>query len=161
VKTALDVGCGPYYQVFERSIERVVRLDPRHAVQPDVECEVLKYHEQHDVVYASHLLEHVAFIDVLVKHLWSLVKDRGELRIAVPNLEWAAEQIRHGIYDGAVQRCVYGVSDDMDSKWNGAHYHRRGFTFDELSTLLKCYCGDAVKVEVVYWRNSLWARVWK
>ena len=95
-KLIADIGSGPASPYFSEGIP--VRFDIREEVKPDVVCDVRNIPEpdgKYDIVYSSDTLEHFShrgMMKILMEWL-RILKVGGELRLIVPNVEWAAEQI--------------------------------------------------------------------
>ena len=137
----LDVGSGPESIaaiVFGEDTGTVIRLDMDPDVHPDYVHDIIQplpseLHDRFDVVYASHVLEHIPRMQVVevVRNLAKALKDGGELWFVVPSLEWIAQEIYRGRYDPIVLGFIYGgQSDEYD-------YHKCGFTLIGLRSLLK------------------------
>lgn len=138
----LDVGCGSESVaaiIFkdEEHLE-VTRMDANKDLAPDVLHDItLEFPEnlqaQFDVVYASHVLEHIDRVSVIptLANLASGLKDYGELWVVVPSMEWAAQEIleqRDGVH---IQGMIWG---GQNTPWD---YHRCGFTLAALRQLFE------------------------
>jgi predicted SAM-dependent methyltransferase len=95
----LNVGSGPIENEITEfpDVTEIVRLDINPDVEPDVVCDITKgmpFEEEFDLVYAFHVLEHLYRLDVMpaIKNLRNVLKDGGELWLAVPSWEWVCTQ---------------------------------------------------------------------
>ena len=135
-KLIADIGCGTYtpYELYEEG--KVIRIDIREEVKPDIICDVrqIPVPDCHfDIIYSSNVLEHFSHVGVLqVLMEWlRILRVNGELRLIVPNIEHAAKHI------------VEGKIEDFDMwiLWGQQRYpkdfHACGFTKDTLYQLLK------------------------
>jgi hypothetical protein len=145
VTTVVDVGGGKgsrYAREFineylpKREALKFLRMDIDPDTDPDILQDITvpipeKHYGKYDVVYASHVLEHVSFWSVMpvVTNLLSLLKVGGDLMIIVPNIEWAARQIMSGICDLSVMAVIWGSEE---SEW---FYHKCGFTKNALALM--------------------------
>lgn len=82
-----------------------------------------------DEVHAQHSLEHFPYFEVehRLREWAGLVKPGGTLRVAVPDLGWAAEMILQGSMTVGVLALIYG------SQTNEWECHRGGFTLPTLA----------------------------
>lgn len=109
-----------------------------------------------DVIYASHLLEHISHTHLVpVLEVWfKKLKPGGKLIINVPDMEWAARQILRfesgqilsGVYadfegDRGLQTIVYG------SHAHEGEYHKACFTRMSLWELLDGVGYEKIKIE--------------
>jgi predicted SAM-dependent methyltransferase len=125
-KKILDLGCGGLKQVFKEGIP--IRVDIRDDVEADYRCDLrqLPFKDEFaDIVHAAHTLEHFSrkeLPEVLDEWL-RVLKVGGELRLEVPNLEFAAKEIvKHGGLSSGGMDVLYGQQAyDLD-------YHKCGFT---------------------------------
>lgn len=98
-----------------------------------------------EVIYTSHLLEHLPHVQTksVLKHWYNKLKRGGTLIINVPDLEWACKQV--------LKKSQNGLLDGYYNQWEGEHgllsviygsqshegeYHKAGFIVDELVNLL-------------------------
>jgi predicted SAM-dependent methyltransferase len=95
----LNLGCGQTYH------PSWTNLDIRPA-DPSIRCwdvtQRLPFEDaSFDAVYHSHLLEHLPRADALpfLRECWRVVKPRGVLRLAIPNLEAIARLYLHALDD--------------------------------------------------------------
>ncbi len=145
----LDIGSGPESvaaQIFESIEEKeIIRLDADPENSPDILHDITRplpeeMRSQFDLVLASHVLEHVDRMQVVgtFRNVISAVKNRGEVWILVPSLEWTANEIinqRDGIH---VQLAFFG---GQKNPWD---FHRCGFTLASLRQMVEL-CGLIVK----------------
>lgn len=124
-KKIVDLGSGEHpYQTDEGD---VLTVDIRESVNPDYRCDLGKLPfatGEFDIVYSSHTLEHFprARTDEVLDEWVRIMKDDGEFRIIVPNIEWAAEKIKQGVVDTDVLNVLYGAET------YGENFHYNGFT---------------------------------
>lgn len=131
----MTLDLGPGKNVQPHFSQPVVRLDCRADIRVDCVADVrsIPFPDEHfDVVYSSHVLEHFKKEESLpLLTEWTRVlKPSGELQLFVPNLEWAALQIVHGICDEFVLNCIFGRQEYPED------YHHTGFTPDRIKHLL-------------------------
>ena len=135
-KKILDLGCGPLQEVFPEGI--ATRVDQREEVNPDYRCDLRALpfeNESWDIVYSSHTLEHFRPKDVpIVLEEWiRVLKPGGEMRLKLPDLEFAAKQVLNGGLDIMGHNVLFGQGDgeyDHD-------VHRNGFTEKTLRAMLE------------------------
>lgn len=133
----LDIGCGPIHFDFKEEGDPV-RVDIREECNPDYRCDVrqLPFDQvQFDIVFSSHVLEHFSreeFCPVLEEWI-RVLKPEGELRLILPNIEWAAAQIVKGIVNSDVLNVLYGAQS------NPYDFHYNGLTPAILETQLRVY----------------------
>ena len=133
----LDVGCG------EGSIAQgfwpeatVHRLDADPEVNPDTVHDLTKklpeyLHLNFDIVYASHVMEHLPRGEVIQAflNLREALRVGGEMWIVVPAMEWAARELLKDNPSPVVQPFIYGSQD------NEYQYHKTGYTLVMLRSL--------------------------
>ncbi len=138
----LDIGAGKEGTAqivfnFLGDLE-ITRLDADPANEPDILFDIASgdLPEEHlgkaDIVYASHVLEHIDRERVFqaVKNCALAVRPGGELWVSVPSLEWACKMILYGHDDAGVQLTLFGGQRDQ---WD---YHRSAFTLAALRQLI-------------------------
>jgi predicted SAM-dependent methyltransferase len=142
----VDLGCGP--NKIQTQDGTVVGVDIRDLPGVDYRCDLRKLPfgtHQFDVVYSSHTLEHFSRDEISsVLDEWTRVlKQRGELRLVIPNIAWAAEQIMKGVVDHNVMNVLWG-QQEYDQ-----NFHKCGFTPETLKKLLegKGFGRQAVKLD--------------
>lgn len=137
---AIDLGCGPAHMNLGDEYH-VIRVDIRDECNPTYRCDVryLPFADgTFDLVFSSHVLEHFG------RHEWRkvltewfrLLKPKGELRLILPNINWAIEQFKNGT--------AFTV-DKINHVWNvlyGAQsnpydFHYNGWTEETLKTALE------------------------
>jgi hypothetical protein len=99
-----------------------------------------------DVIRASHILEHFSHREVsaIINHWVSKLKPGGELRVAVPDLEWIAKQYLAGS-PMPIQGYLFGGQvDDND-------YHRSIFDRELLTELFLA----AKLIEITGWKSEI------
>jgi len=130
----LDIGSGE--QPYHSQEGKTITLDMREEVHPDYRCDGRKLPfatGEFDIVHSAHTLEHFDRGEVgavLDEWLRVLKPDTGELRLNIPNLEWAAQQILKGTIDHNVLNVLYG------EQTYDLNFHRCGFTPKTLAALL-------------------------
>ena len=146
----LDVGCGESTHAdwfADRGELDVVRLDADPDNKPDVVHDItLPFPDDlvgsFDIVFASHVLEHVPYRQAMtvLRHIKSACKPGGELRIYVPSMEWAAQEILSGKETFGLMGLIWGGQADP---WDN---HYCGFTRRSLANaMMNVGCVD-VKV---------------
>lgn len=131
----INLGCGP------RTLAGFVNVDLLDAPGVDVVADVsspLPFRDgQADLVYASHVLEHLptAQVPAVLREWRRLLRDGGEVLIAVPNLELIAELLssRAGWFTPPNEPwigAIYGGQKDEHD------FHKTGFTPLWLAKLL-------------------------
>jgi predicted SAM-dependent methyltransferase len=132
------VGCGN--TTTSRDLypdAELVRVDIRPEMEPDVVADVRDLPEglgTFDVVFSRHVLEHLGRRDIVdtLKHWGSFLVDGGELHIAVPDLQWAVEQLWLAPATLPILFHIYGGQD-----YGPPSYHKWGFTAMLLRTCLQ------------------------
>lgn len=155
-KKIVDLGCGE--SPYETEEGDVLKVDVRDEVKPDYRCDLRKLpfaNEEFDIAYSSHVLEHFPRSDTgKVLDEWiRILKPDGELRLIVPNLEWAADQIKLGAMNDDVLNVLYGAQTYSQN------YHQMGFTPAALTSMLKERGFKRVDVELVGY--NLCTRAWR
>lgn len=142
-KAVLDLGCGEIASTMAEGLP--VRCDMRDDVNADYRCDirVLPFKsESYDIVFSSHTLEHFSrkqIPDVLAEWL-RVLKPGGFLRLVVPDLKIAAQEILDGKISEATLNVMYG---QQDFDWN---FHKMGFSAETLEALLKSQGLEIVKI---------------
>jgi len=133
-KKIVDLGCGP--NKLQTPEGPVIGVDSRDLDGVDYRCDLRKLPfatGEMDIVYSSHVLEHFGRneVDEVLKEWTRIVKPKGELRIVVPSLEWAADKISKGIVNFDVLNVLYGQQEYPEN------FHKNGFTPKTLGEALK------------------------
>lgn len=151
----LDVG--PGYNVQPHDDQPVIRLDNRHEIRPSVRADarLLPFKDgMFSTVYASHVLEHFHYRETeeIVEEWLRVLRPEGELQLFVPNLEWVAMQIAHGICDVPVLHSLFG------GQFFRGDLHRTGFTPSTVRELLEKM--PVTDVTIRTFRNNIcaWSR---
>lgn len=176
-KVVLHVGCGPrdhvsLHESFRGPEWHEVRLDVDPGVKPDVVASVTDMSpvpdRSVDAVYSHHNIEHVFAHEVplVLREFLRVLRPRGEVLIATPDLQGIAEAIAAGRLETTLYRAeagdisaldvVYGLRSDIA---DGREYmaHRTGFTLRTLARKLS-QAGFA-EVQVARQESyALWAR---
>jgi predicted SAM-dependent methyltransferase len=134
-KKIVDLGCGLEYESYQTEEGKVIRVDIREDVHPDYRCDLrlLPFgSKEFDVVFSSHTLEHFKRSEVpTVLDEWiRILKDDGELRLNLPNMEWAAQHILNKEIDNDVLNVLYGAQTYDEN------FHKVGFTPQIVEQLL-------------------------
>ncbi len=163
-KKIVDLGCGPTY--VELPEGKAIRVDAREEVDPDYRCDLrcLPFEsDEFDIAFSSHTLEHFKREEVpaVLKEWVRILKPGGELRLIVPNLEWAADKIKEGVitdpraaYRSAPpEETMERVSWDAFNVLYGQqeyelNFHKVGFTPVLLKRLLEAQKLKIVKEQV-------------
>lgn len=141
-KVVLNLGSGGKDAWDHFPEGKAVRVDIREEVNPDIRADVrcLPFPENHaDLVYSSHTLEHFGRNEVeqVVKEWCRVLKPSGEIRLVLPDLEWAAERIldpNTTMSDwGRVYDIVYGGQNYAED------FHRIGFTSKLIHEMLEAH----------------------
>jgi SAM-dependent methyltransferase len=157
-KLILDIGAGTTAPYFPEGIP--VRLDNDEKVKPDILCDwnhIPEPDQKYDIIFASHALEHNSHRKTLnvLKEWLRVLKVGGEVRLLVPNLQYAAEKIYKDIpLDNADIWTLYSAQKD------GGEYdiHKSGFTPNLLRGALEAVGGlEDIKV---WTANGNWGN-WK
>lgn len=132
-KKILDVGCGE--SKYETDEGDVLTVDIREEVKPDYRCDLRSLPfagDEFDQLYSSHVFEHFPReeADKVLDEWVRVLKPDGELRLIVPNLEWAADRIKEGVVDNDVLNVLYGAQT------YGENFHQNGFTPHRLRGML-------------------------
>jgi SAM-dependent methyltransferase len=135
-----DLGAGRTSPVFAGA-SKVIRFDAREDVYPDVRCDLRaiphNHFGQYDLVHSRHVLEHFAAAEAmpLVKHWGQLVKVGGELRICIPDIQCAMEDIVRGEELG-IPTDNYSWDQLYGAQQYDLDFHKNGFTRRALANLL-------------------------
>ena len=135
----LDIGAGAEGTAQAFFPEAVIfRLDADPEVNPDFVQDIREpfpeeLHNRFDIVFASHVLEHVERhrVPETVGHLKSALRDGGELWLLVPSLEWVANELRKDQPSPATIAAIYGMQS------NPYQYHKSGFTLFMLRKIIE------------------------
>lgn len=145
----LDVGSGigsVAEKVFDFIQDKeITRLDADERVNPDIVHDITQplpeeMRGQYDVVYISHVLEHVDRLKVIetFRNVIAAVRNLGEVWVVVPSMEWAANEIinrREGIH---VQANIFG------GQLTPFDYHKCSFTLFSLRQMVEL-CGLIIR----------------
>ncbi len=155
-KKIVDLGCGE--SKYETDEGDVLSVDIRDDVKPDYRADLRKLpfaSDEFDIAYSSHVLEHFPRNEVgKVLDEWvRVLKPEGELRLIVPNLEWAAAEIQKGVINDDVLNVLYGAQS------YGENFHQAGFTPATLNGMLKERGFKRVDVDLIGY--NLCMRAWR
>lgn len=157
-KKIVDLGCGMPHESYTSDEGDVIRVDIREDVNPDYRCDLRRLPfatGEFDVVFSSHTLEHFSRNEVpeVIKEWVRILKPEGELRLVLPNLEWAAKHVLNKEIDTDVYNVLYGAQTyDLN-------FHKTGFTKQIVEQLL---AGEGFKKFV--WDEygyHIFVRAWK
>ena len=116
----------------------ITRLDIRKNTKPDIVHDITKplperYHEAFDVVFASHVMEHLERVDVLdaFQNCADALRIGGEFYVIVPSLEYVAAEIYFGRMTSFVQSSMFGGQGHKHD------FHKVGFTLDWLRFIVE------------------------
>ncbi len=139
-KRIIDIGCGPQYRPFEEGI--AVRYDIDERWNPDYRGDVRQLpfdDNSFDIVFSSHVLEHLGRHETIpvLKEWIRILRSDGELRLVLPNIEWAAIQLVSGPPLGRDPK----LSNDIMNVFYGAQsseydFHKTGFTEQKIRQIL-------------------------
>jgi predicted SAM-dependent methyltransferase len=134
-RKVVDLGCGRKGESYYTEEGEVLRVDMREEVEPDYRCDLRQLpfgNKEFDVVFSGHTLEHFARLEVgKVLDEWiRILRDDGELRLNLPNLEWAAQHIMNKEIDDMVMNVLYGAQSYEEN------FHKCGFTPQIIEQLL-------------------------
>lgn len=135
-KRIIDIGSGNADISLLKQEGHVTRVDAREEVNPDYRCDVRNLpfdNEVYDIGVSSHTLEHIGRDEVsdTLDEWIRVLRPGGELRIIVPNIEWAAKKIIKGEVDWDTLNVLYGLQDYR------LNFHKMGFTPKTLVELLE------------------------
>jgi predicted SAM-dependent methyltransferase len=155
-KKILDLGCGE--SKYETDEGDVLTVDIRDDVKPDYRADLgsLPFAtNEFDICYSSHVLEHFprSRVATVLDEWIRVLKPEGELRLIVPNLEWAADQIKLGVVNDDVLNVLYGAQSYSQN------FHQMGFTPAVLTSMLKERGFKRIDVELVGY--NLCTRAWR
>ena len=97
-KTIIDIGCG-FDPITENSLQYDVQVNEYYDATYMKEIP----NNFFDVVYASHVLEHVSDIYIAFKNWWRILKTGGTLIVCIPD------------------RDAYEMKRELPSNWNKEH----------------------------------------
>lgn len=139
-KKILDLGCGT--APLKSPEGKVVTVDIRDDVGADYRCDFRRLPfggGEFDVVHSSHSLEHVprAQTEETLDEWLRVLKPQGELRLTVPNIEWAAKRIVEGDFENFEKTGVGALDVLYGQQKYDDDYHMNGFTPARLTDTLK------------------------
>jgi predicted SAM-dependent methyltransferase len=167
VKVA-DIGCGGDSPFFGQADAVVVtRIDLDESKRPDIRADIRDIpvpDGSFDVVHSRHALEHFgrAEIVALLTEWVRILRIGGELRINVPNLKYAIEQILKQDA-GEIEPHPYAWWQLYGQQTDERDVHKNGYTARRLRLLLEmpCFGLDDVTVEEVHDGQNLQATATK
>lgn len=133
-KKIVDLGCGE--AKYETDEGDVLTVDIRDEVKPDYRADLhdLPFaNAEFDICYSSHVLEHFprADVDKTLDEWVRILKPEGEMRLILPNIQWAAERIMQNRVDDDVMNVVLGAQTYKEN------FHQFFFTPQTLEAMLK------------------------
>ena len=124
----LHLGCGKNFlpDFFNIDIQKFPGVDKVTSVYP------LKFKtNSFDVIYASHLLEHLKDDKLKILKEWTRVlKPGGALRLSVPSFERIIEIYSQHKDIDLINNLFFGRQDRLE------HYHRELFDYEKLKNLM-------------------------
>jgi predicted SAM-dependent methyltransferase len=134
-KKIVDLGSGPPEESYSTNEGEVLRVDVREDAKPDFRCDVRRTPfatGEFDIVFSSHTLEHFARNEVgaILDEWVRIMKPEGEMRLLLPNMEWAAQHIMNKEIDKDVMNVLYGAQSYDEN------FHKTGFTSQMVEQLL-------------------------
>lgn len=146
----LNVGAGMSDISKQFPEAEIVRMDIDKKVRPDVVHDIEKPMPKsqrgvYEVVYASHILEHISWkkVNQVIDNLMSCLVDWGELWVLVPSLEWVGMELMKDDPSYAVLGALYGSQDAK------GQFHKSGFT---MMWLRKLFQGHGLVVRKAFQR---------
>lgn len=133
-KKIVDLGAGE--NPYETDEGQVLKVDVRDEVRADYRADLRKLPfatGEFDIVFSSHTLEHFSRAEVneVLDEWIRILKPDGELRLVLPNVEWAADRIKEGIVDEHVMNVLYGAQTYAEN------FHKFCFTPKVLEAMLR------------------------
>jgi len=183
MKTKVNLGCGPRPFNLQHS-EIMKNLDEWILVDKYVEGSGIENWDATnldklgdltmEVIYASHLLEHIPHpqVPAVLYHWFRKLKIGGKLILNVPDMRWTARQISKYELSGNLDSDVFTTFNGHNSLQDilyGTHEHegerhQSGYTKKSLSELLQEAGYSDISVEETYDAHSmgvLIAEAWK
>ena len=155
-KRIVDLGSGECPVKTDEG--EVVTVDIREEVKADYRCDLRSLpfgNKEFDIVYSSHTLEHFSKDEIpnVLKEWIRILKEDGELRLILPNIEWAAQELVKGEYSDDVFNVLYGAQTFKEN------FHKFGFTPKKLEQMLRSYGFQVIKLE--FSGYNIICRAWK
>jgi predicted SAM-dependent methyltransferase len=140
----LNIGCTSEYMCNDPRITfghkdiELMTLDVDPASNPDILHDIrepLQTNKRFDVVYMSHVLEHIERhkLRTVIENCKTLLNPAGQLWVYVPCLEWACEEVLKGNETIVIQGSLYGGQKD---EWDT---HKAAYTLKALVALLSTF----------------------
>lgn len=139
-KTILNVGFGgskisDQIHTEDFTDYREISLDIDKKYNPDIIADI--YNISHipdkfvDVVYTSHMIEHIHYFKVpsVLKEMLRITKDNGFVRLVTPNMKMVADRVASGDMLGTVYDSAGGPISTMDILY-GSRYHTHRHSSD-------------------------------
>lgn len=135
-KKIVDLGCGIPQTKYKTDEGEVIGVDIREECEADYRCDLRSMPfatGEFDVCYSSHTLEHFDKSEIrgVLKEWTRIMKPDGEMRLLLPDVEWAAKKIVAGEFDDHVGNVLYGGQSDP------LNFHKFGFTETVIVKLLR------------------------
>src|SRR5215471_3096158 len=139
-KKIIDIGAGP--NPLKTDEGTVIAVDIRGDVGADYRADFRRLPfatGEFDIVYSSHALEHIPRADTQAALTeWArILKADGEMRLVLPNLEWAAKRILAGEYGMANGTNVTAFDVFYGAQSYAEDFHKNGFTPKNLDAMLR------------------------
>ncbi len=141
-KKILDIGPGESGPMKSNE-GKVVTVDIRDGLGVDYRCDFRRLPfatGEFDIVHSSQSLEHIRRTDVspTLDEWIRVLREDGELRLAVPNLEWAAKRILAGDLGDMIPKPEVTALDVLYAQQQyDEDFHMNGFTPKSLETMLR------------------------
>jgi len=124
----LNLGC------YSKKLPGFINVDIRDEANPDVIDDAFKlssfekYAGNIDIIYCSHMLEHLNARDAMaaLKRWYYLLRDGGTLRLAVPDMEAVFAHYFYWKDFRVLKSALWG------SQKHNFDYHKAGWVFDTL-----------------------------
>jgi predicted SAM-dependent methyltransferase len=129
----VDLGCGT--DKLRMPGGKVIGVDIRDLEGVDYRCDLHRLpfaSGEFDIAFSSHVLEHFPrneAIEVL-KEWTRIIKPTGEIRLKLPNLQWALDHLHEPERSKHAMNVIYGEQAYPED------FHKNGFTPESLSKLL-------------------------
>jgi predicted SAM-dependent methyltransferase len=148
----LNLGAGDTTDHFPEG--KAIKVDLRESTSPDFRADVrsLPFTDNFaDIVFSSHTLEHFGRheVEAVLKEWARVLKPGGEMRLVVPNIEWAAEKILDPKTPDAEWDDIYNVLYGAQTYAENFHYF--GFTPRMLTEILEAHGIKNNKITKTYY----------
>lgn len=140
---AVNLGCGLDWDYIDGI--KPLRVDINEANKPDFRADIRSlppdWTGRFDIVYSSHTLEHFDrnTLPGVFAEMVRVCKPGGEVRLALPSLDWAIEQLQQGILDGHVIDVIWGGRSVPAVGPYPEMYHKMGITRNLMAGLAQSH----------------------